>query len=351
MPGERIQELFAIEIPILQAPMAGANGAAMAIAVSEAGGLGALPCAMLSPDDARAQWGVLRQQTAKPANLNFFVHQPPAPDPAREAAWRARLDPYFHEYGVEPPPVSNSPARAPFGEPFCELVEELRPNVVSFHFGLPRADLQARVRASGAKIIASATTLDEARWLEARGVDAIIAQGAEAGGHRGMFLSDDIAAQQGLFALLPQIAGAVRVPVIAAGAIADARTIAAAFTLGADAVQIGTAYLFTPEATISALHRAALKSGRPTALTNIFTGRPARGIVNRFMREQGPMNPEAPAFPNAAAPLTPLHAAAEKRGSADFSPLWSGQSAALGREMSAADLTRTLWREAQALLR
>ncbi|NWG54103.1 MAG: nitronate monooxygenase [Hydrogenophilaceae bacterium] len=348
----RVIDLFGIELPILQAPMAGAQGPDLAAAVCEAGGLGALPCAMLTPEDARAQIGVVRQRTQAPLNLNFFVHRPPAPDLAREAAWRERLLPYYQAYGVSAAPVTAGPARAPFDAAWCELVEQTNPAAVSFHFGLPEAPLLQRVRASGAKIIACATTVAEARHLEARGVDAIIAQGAEAGGHRGVFLSEDIASQPGLFALLPQVVDAVKVPVIAAGGIGDGRAIAAAFVLGAAGVQIGTAYLFTPEATISPLHRAALADARDdaTALTNVFTGRPARSIINRMVREVGPMNAAAPAFPLAAHANAPLRAAAEKAGSADFSPLWSGQAAALGRAMGAGDLTRTLWREAQAAL-
>ena len=179
------------------------------------------------------------------------------------------------------------------------MLEEFRPAVVSFHFGLPSNELLARVRRWGAKILASATTVDEARWLEARGVDAIIAQGLEAGGHRGMFLSEDLSTQVGTLALLPQVVRAVKVPVIAAGGIADARGVAAAMALGAAGVQVGTAYLLCPEASTSALHRSALKGegARHTAVTNLFTGRPARGIVNRIMRELGPINALAPSFP------------------------------------------------------
>jgi len=352
LKDRRIGDLIGIEIPLLQAPMAGAQGADLAAAVCEAGGLGALPCAMATTDDARAQIGVLRQRTDRPFNLNFFVHAPPTPDPAREAAWRDALGPYYDMYGIDPAAVTDGPGRAPFDDAMCALVEETRPAVVSFHFGLPEAPLLARVKATGAKVLASATTAAEARALDAHGVDAIIAQGAEAGGHRGMFLSEDAGQQPGLFALLPQVVDAVKVPVIAAGGIGDGRGIAAAFILGAAGVQIGTAYLFTPEATISALHRAALAKAQDgdTALTNVITGRPARSIVNRLIRERGPINPAAPAFPRAAFANAPLRAAAEKAGSADFSPLWSGQAAALGRAMPAGELTRVLWREAEAAL-
>ena len=351
-PDRRIIELFGIEHPILLAPMAGPGTAELAIAVAEAGGLGALPCAMLTPEQIRRDLGVIRQRTAKPVNLNFFTHTPPAPDAAREARWKARLAPYYAEHGVDPAKPVPAVSRAPFDETGCAIVEEFRPEIVSFHFGLPAPALLARVRAAGCKVIASATTAAEARWLAERGCDAIIAQGAEAGGHRGMFLGDDVASQPGTFALVPQVVDAVSVPVIAAGGIADARGIVAALALGASAVQIGTAYLFCPEANVPPLHRAALQGAHDgaTALTNLFTGRPARGLINRVMREVGPLSADAPAFPLAGGALAPLKAAAEAKGSADFTPLWSGQAAALGRALPAGELTRQLAREALARL-
>jgi nitronate monooxygenase len=347
-PDRRIQDLFGIEIPILQAPMAGATLADMAVAVAEAGGLGALPAALLDPGGFRTHFDIIRQRTSKPINVNYFCHRPPEPDPAREAAWKSRLAPYYRELGLDPEAPTPAGQRAPFDDAFCALVEEFRPEVVSFHFGLPEPTLLDRVRATGAKIVSSATTVAEAVWLDEHGCDAIIAQGAEAGGHRGMFLTDDVAAQPSTFALVPQVVDAVRAPVIAAGGIADGRGIAAAFALGASAVQIGTAYLFCPESTIAPLHRKALHDDRrrETALTNLFTGRPARGIVNRVMRELGPISPLAPAFPLAGGALAPLRAAAEPAGSDDFMSLWSGQSAALGRDLPAAELTRTLAAEA-----
>jgi nitronate monooxygenase len=347
-PDRRLLDLFRIEVPIIQAPMAGANGAALAIAVSEAGGLGSLPCAMLDAAKARAEIGVIRQRTAKPINVNFFCHEPPAPDPQRDAAWRARLQAFYLAEGLDADASVPAVNRAPFDEAMCEIVEDLRPEVVSFHFGLPKPALVDRVKAAGSRVVSSATTAGEARWLEERGCDAVIAQGCEAGGHRGMFLTRDVATQAGTFALLPQVVDAVRVPVIAAGGIADGRGVAAAFALGAAGVQAGTAYLFTPEATISALHRAALRDARDdgTALTNLFTGRPARGLINRLMREVGPMSELAPAFPTAGMALAPLKAQAEAAGRSDFSSLWSGQSARLGREMGAGELTRVLAQDA-----
>lgn len=339
-----IQSLLGIELPIIQAPMAGIQGSAMAAGVSNAGGLGSLPAAMLSLDALRAEIEAIRAQTTKPYNVNFFCHAPPAPDAAREAAWRGALAPWFAEFGVDASAIPAGPGRAPFTDAVADVIEPFAPPVVSFHFGLPSPALLARVRAWGAKVIASATTVEEARWLEAHGVDAVIAQGVEAGGHRGIFLSDDLTTQLGTFALLPQIVATVRVPVIAAGGVADAAGVRAVRALGAAGAQIGTAYMLCPEATTSALHRAALKSpaAEHTALTNLFTGRPARGICNRLMRELGAISPLAPEFPLATAAIAPLRAAAERAGSGDFSPLWSGQNASGCREIAAAQLTREL---------
>ena len=332
------------QFPLIQAPMAGVQLSALTIAVCKAGGLGSLPCAMLTVEAMRKELAGIRAATERPFNVNFFTHTPPVPDPRREAAWRAVFAPYYREYGIDADSIPAGPGRAPFTAEAGEALEEFKPAVVSFHYGLPPADLLRRLRSWGPKILSSATTVDEALWLEAHGADAIIAQGVEAGGHRGNFLSDDISTQPGTFALLPQVVRAVKVPVIAAGGIADARGVAAAMALGASAVQIGTAYLLCPEATTSAVHRAALKSeaARNTTLTNLFTGRPARGIVNRVMRELGPINAEAPAFPLATSAITPLRAKAEARGSGDFSPLWSGQNATGCREIPAGELTRTL---------
>jgi len=339
-----LQQLFGTEFPLIQAPMAGVQGSALAVAVSNAGGLGSLPCALYSPDAMRQELTALTAQTTKPFNVNFFCHTPPAFDAERDAVWKAALAPYYREFGIDPDTVPAGPGRLPFTSSAADVLQEFKPAVVSFHFGLPTADLLARVKAWGSKVISSATTVPEALWLEAHGVDAIIAQGLEAGGHRGIFLSDDLTTQVGTFALLPQIVERVHVPVIAAGGIADAKGVAAAMSLGASGVQVGTAYLLCPEATTSPLHRAALKSEASlhTALTNIFTGRPARGIVNYIMRELGPMSPAAPSFPLATSAIAPLRAVAESRGSTDFSPLWSGQNTGGCQEISAADLTHAL---------
>jgi len=339
-----LQTLLGIELPLIQAPMAGVQAGAMAIAVSNAGGLGSLPAAMLTTDALRAELALIRAQTTRPFNVNLFCHAPPQPSAEREARWRAALAPYHAEYGIDPASIAAGPGRAPFSHEVADVLAEFAPPVVSFHFGLPAPDLLARVRGWGAKVLASATTVDEARWLAARGVDAIIAQGLEAGGHRGVFLTDDLTTQLGLFALLPQLLHAVDVPVIAAGGIADAQGVAAALALGAAGVQVGTAYLLCPEATTSAVHRAALKSeaAHHTALTNLFTGRPARGIVNRVMRELGAISDAPPEFPLATSAIVPLRAKAEAQGRGDFSPLWSGQNASGCKEVPAAQLTREL---------
>ena len=336
--------LFGIELPIVQAPMAGVQLNALAVAVSNAGGLGSLPCAMLSHDQLRVEIAALAAGTRRPFNVNYFAHVPPSPDAAREAAWRAALAPYYAEFGIDVDAIPTGPGRQPFTKEVADALDAVRPAVVSFHFGLPDPGMVARIKSWGSKLIASATTVDEAVWLERHGVDAVIAQGVEAGGHRGMFLTDDLTTQVGTLAFVPQIVRAVRVPVIASGGIADAKGVAAAMALGAAGAQVGTAYLLCPEATTSPTHRAALASdaSRHTAITNLFTGRPARGIVNRIMRELGPMSDAPPAFPLATSAIAPLRANAEARGSGDFSPLWSGQNASGCRVVPAAHLTREL---------
>ena len=339
-----IKQLFGTDLPIIQAPMAGVQKSALAIAVSDAGGLGSLPCAMLGMQDIRDELTAIRAATDKPFNVNFFCHQPPVEDAARNAAWRNALLPYYEELGLDPDDIAEAEDRAPFGAEALEILQEFKPPVVSFHFGLPAENLVRGVRDIGASILCSATTVDEARWLEAQGVDAIIAQGLEAGGHRGMFLTDDVTTQVGTFSLLPQIIDAVRVPVIAAGGIASAAGVRAAIDMGAAAVQVGTAFLLCDEATTSPLHRAALKSplAAHTALTNRFSGRPARGIVNRIMRELGPIGDDVVPFPLASKALAPLRSAAEAQGRSDFTSLWSGQNASGCREIPAAELMRSL---------
>jgi nitronate monooxygenase len=336
--------ILGTELPLIQAPMAGVQAGALTVAVSNAGGLGSLPCALLSIAAMRKELAAIRAATKSPYNVNFFCHRPPTPDAEREAAWRKLLARYFDEYAIDVDSIPAGAGRAPFTAEWADALEEFEPPVVSFHFGLPPPELLARVKRWGAKVLASATTVEEARWLEARGIDAVIAQGAEAGGHRGSFLSPDMSTQVGTFALVPQVVRAVKVPVIAAGGIADADGVEAAMSLGAAGVQVGTAYLLCPESTTSAVHRAALKSAaaHETALTNLFSGRPARGIVNRLMRELGPLSGAAPDFPLASAAIAPLRARAEAEGKGDFSPLWSGQNVTGCKEIPAAELTRRL---------
>ncbi len=344
-------------LPIIQAPMAGVQGSALTVAVSNAGGLGSLPCAMLSPEAIRDELLTITAQTDKPYNVNFFCHTPPVPQPLQDKAWQAALQPYYDQFGLQVDAPSSA-SRMPFNAEHVALLAHFKPPVVSFHFGLPSADLLAPVRAWGSKIIASATTVAEALWLADQGVDAVIAQGLEAGGHRGVFLTDDpvgaVPTQLGTLALVPQVVQALSqrstgsIPVIAAGGIADARGVQAALTLGASAVQVGTAYLLCPEALTSKVHRAALLGRlagidpQATALTNLFTGRPARGIVNRVMRELGAINRVAPQFPLATAAIAPLRAHAEAQGLGDFSPLWAGQNTSGCKSIGAVDLTREL---------
>ncbi len=335
-----------LQAPLIQAPMAGAQDHRLAVAVCENGGLGSLPAAMLSPDALAAELSALSQATSRAFNVNFFCHAPPVPDEAVEAAWRQLLAPYYAELGMDIPALPSSPARVPFNHDLADVLEGFRPAVVSFHFGLPAPDLLARVKSWGSLVLSSATTVAEAQWLQAHGADAVIAQGLEAGGHRGMFLSDNLDHQSGTFALLPQVVRAVQLPVIAAGGIACGQGATAATTLGAAGVQMGSAYLCSHEATTSALHRSQLLSSaeRQTAVTNLFTGRPARGLVNRVMRELGPLHSAAPAFPLATAAIAPLRAAAEALGRTDFTPLWAGQNLSKIRAASAGEITQDILR-------
>jgi nitronate monooxygenase len=350
-PNRELLRLLKIEHPLIQAPMGLHTSPAMPIAVGRAGGLGSFPCSTFTAAQLRDLAGKLLAQTDRPLNLNFFCHVTKR-DPGLEAAWLKRLAPYYTELGVNPPAALVS-ARPPFDAEMCDAVVELKPRVVSFHFGLPEATLVDRLKAAGCVIFSSATTVAEARWLEEHGVDAVIAQGLEAGGHRGMFLTTELASQLGTLALVPQVVDAVKIPVIAAGGIADGRGIAAAFALGAAGVQMGTAYLQCPEATISPYERAALKSAKDnlTMVSNVLTGRPARVFVNRIVRELGPLAADAPSFPLGTPALAPLAAKAESHGSADFTGMYGGQAAALGRELPAGELTSVLAKEALERIR
>src|ERR1700675_990865 len=315
-PDRRLLELFKTEFPIVLAPMAGVMDAELVIAAAQGGALGSLPCAILPVEKAREQVNIIRQRVSAPVSMNFFCHKAIDADPKREAGWKQRLAPYYKELGIDPAAAVNAANRAPFDAAMCELVEQLKPEVVSFHFGLPDPALLKRVKGAGCIVMSSATIVKEAIWLEENGADVIIAQG------------------------------------VAAGGIADGRGIAAAFALGAAGVQIGTAYLRCPESRVSAPARIALAQALDdsTVITNVMTGRPARGVANRVMREVGPISPDAPAFPHAATSLAPLKAAAEKLGRVDFTNLWAGQAVRLGRDMAAAELTRVLARAALARL-
>ena len=339
-----LARLLGSDLPIIQAPMAGSQNHRLAAAVCKAGALGSLPAAMLSASALAEEISALRGLTEAAFNLNFFCHRSPSPDTAREQLWLQTLAPYYQKFQLTPPTIPSSPARLPFNEDSCQIVERFKPAVVSFHFGLPEADLLERVRQSGARIIASATCVAEGLWLQAQGVDAVIAQGLEAGGHRGHFLSDDLTLQLPTLALVPQLVRALNVPVIAAGGIFDRATVRAALNLGAAGVQVGTAFLTSPQASTSAVHRAALQSpaAQHTALTNLFSGRPARGIVNRLMCELGPLYEHAPAFPLASNALAALRSTSEAENSGDFSPLWAGQNAPLCQPMCAQALVAEL---------
>ena len=343
-------------IRLIQAPMAGSQNHRLAAAVFLAGGLGSIPAAMLTTEQLQTELSAFEDAIAAltetplqlggclPVNVNFFCHTPPTEQLEKEAAWRQQLTPLYQAHGIDPQSVGSGLGRAPFSEESLKLMGQFKPAVVSFHFGLPKAEWVQQLKSWGIQIWSSATTVQEAQWLEQQGVDAVIAQGLEAGGHRGMFLSDDLSTQMGCLALLPQICKAVKLPVIAAGGISTAAAVSAAKALGANAVQVGTAFLTSDEATTSALHRQALMSdaAKHTALTNLFSGRPARGIVNKFMRDFGPLNPEAPAFPLATSAVAPLRAAAEAKGQSDYSPLWSGQNASDCQALPAADIAHKL---------
>ncbi|WP_373998747.1 NAD(P)H-dependent flavin oxidoreductase [Bdellovibrio bacteriovorus] len=351
-PDNRIQKLFNIDVPLIQAPMAGVDSVELAAEVSNAGGLGSLACTLFSVTQLKDEFKKLRSLTAGPVNLNFFCHENPENTETLQEKWKKHLSKYYIQLGIDPNASYSATTRAPFNEEYCSVVEELKPEVVSFHFGLPAADLVKRLRQAGCKIISSATTVAEARWLEARGCDAIIAQGFEAGGHRGSFLTDDMAAQVGTMALVPQTVDAVKIPVIAAGGITDARGIAASFFLGACGAQLGTAYLFCPEAKVSKLYLQGLQqtTDDQTVLTNVYSGKPARGIRNRFIEQEGPISEMAPPFPFASPAVNPLRKKSEELGLTDFVQMWSGQSAALGQSLPAYELTKKLAQDTLELL-
>jgi nitronate monooxygenase len=339
-----VTELLGIEHPILQAPMASAATPALAAAVSEAGGLGALGSSMLPPDELHRQTAELRQLTQRPFQLNFFCHEPP--EVSGDIADRAReyFAPLYDELGLGDPPQPSAPA-VEFDEARLEALIELRPPVVSFHFGLPSRDALEAIHAAGIRVLASATTVAEARHLEEHGADAVVAQGAEAGGHRGSFLVEGDDGPVGTLALVPQVVDAVGVPVIAAGGIADGRGLAAVLALGAGAAQIGTAFLPCPESGISPAYRQALRGAQAdgTIVTRAVSGRPARALRNRMTQELSGVLPY-PAQLSLTAPLF----AAEAAG-AEFQAMWSGQAAALATEAPAAEVVAAIADGAEAI--
>lgn len=346
----RFAKLIGCPIPIVLAPMGGVSTVDLAVAVSGAGGLGSLAMAGTDARGLRNIIETMKDRTPNPYNLNFFAHSMPASDSDRDREWLKKLRPLFEELEI-PAPAELKAALEPFGNLHCAVIEEMKPPIVSFHFGLPPANLVSRIKAAGTTILSSATTVAEARWLEANGADAVIAQGLEAGGHRGMFRNEDMASQMGTLSLVPQVADAVKIPVIAAGGIADGRGIAAALMLGADAVQIGTGFLRCPEAETNTIYRKALDEAEETVVTNVISGRPSRVIPNRLVRELGPISLDAPAFPKGFGPSGSLRKASEANGSGDFSPFYCGQSFSLGRSTQAAVLTRVLANETKRELR
>lgn len=353
-PNKAWMEALRLRWPVVQAPMAGSQGAGLAVAVSQAGGLGSLPAATLSLEALDAALQTL-QASGLPYNVNVFAHAEPVHDAAQEVAWLNALQPLAQQWGVSLPTGPALAARQPFSQAVLDVLARYRPPVVSFHFGLPKAEWVQAIQSWGSQVWSSATTVDEGLWLQAQGCDVVVAQGLEAGGHRGHFLRADLQDQMGLMSLLPQLVAALNVPVLAAGGVVNVAGVQAAKRLGAAGVQVGTAYLYCPEATVHPLHKAALQSARAgyTQLTNLFTGRPARGIVNGLMQALGGRGAEAlsglaPAFPLATHALVPLRAAAEAQGRDDFTPLWAGQSAPLCQPLSAAELTQQLgqaWQE------
>lgn len=347
-PSYHLQKLLGITKPLVLAPMAGAGGVELALRVANAGGLASLPCALIDATTIREQVTQFRAQSTQPFNLNFFCHSHQAVDEDEQRQWRDTLRAHYQNAGLALDAAPIGVERTSFNDELCQLVEELKPAVVSFHFGLPEARLVNRVKATGAVVMSSATSVREALQLEAEGCDVIIAQGAEAGGHRGMFLEKDPKKQCGTLALVPQIVDAVHVPVIAAGGIADGRGIAAAFALGALGVQVGSAYLSCPESLISTLHRQALDeaSDVSTLITNIYTGKPARAIQNHAINTLGTEAQSVPCFPHATYAMAPLRAQAEQQGRTDFTPLWAGQAVGLNRNLPADELTYVLCQEA-----
>lgn len=336
--------LFDLALPIVQAPMAGVSTPALAAAVSEAGGLGSLGLGASPPAEARRMIEEVRARTDRPFNVNVFCHAPPRRDPAREAAWLGHLAPLFAEFDATPP-ATLAEIYPSFlaDETVLRLLLELKPPVVSFHFGLPPADWIAGLRAAGVRTMATATSQAEAARIERSGIDAIVAQGIEAGGHRGVFDPEAPDERLPMAALARLILRDTRLPVAAAGGIMNGRDLRAALDLGAAAGQLGTAFILCPESAASPAYRARLRgdAAKSTRLTTVLSGRPARGMVNRLIRHGEAADAPAPAdYPLAYDAAKRLAAAAGPEG--DVAAFWAGQGAPLAREMPAARLVETL---------
>ena len=350
-PNTELTDRLGIRYPIIQAPMAGSSTPALAIAVSTAGGLGSLGLAMHSQESLRTDCATVSNATDAPYNANFFVHSEPVDDLERVDDARSMLAPYYRELGLGKVPEAITPIPS-FNEIHLRALLDLRPPVVSFHFGLPSDDALKAIKAAGLFTLSSATNVAEARELEARGVDAVIAQGFEAGGHRGTFLQPYERGHVGTLALVPQVVDAVSIPVIAAGGIGDGRGIAAALALGASAVQLGTAFLSCPESAAHPLYREALNEARDdqTRITHAFSGRPARGLENRYLLEMAGHEARYPDFPILNTLTGPLRKASAKENNPDFLSLWSGQSAAMSKNLPACELIQWLVKETESVL-
>ncbi len=349
-PDTRLMDIFGIEYPIIQAPMAGASTPAMAAAAANNGCMGSLGCAMMKPDVYIDTFNKTRSLTNGALNMNFFCHVEPVEKPDRNERAFELLKPFYEEMGQDQMPDAVA-THFPFGDEIFEAVLQACPNVMSFHFGLPNQKYVDALKERGVKILCSATTAAEAREQEARGVDAVIAQGWEAGGHHGFYLEKQTAAI-GTFALVPQLVDAVDIPVIAAGGIADGRGIAAALALGASGVQIGTAFLTTEETGIPEVHKNSLlaSDGSNTQLTRIFSGRPARGLQNRYMDEIKPFEDELPDFPLMNTLTGPLRKFSAENDKPDFVAQWSGQAVSLNRTGTTAELIQRLVEETQSVI-
>ena len=337
-----IHQLLGTKLNIIQAPMAGVQNWELAVAVSNAGCLGSIPCGMLTPEQVVAEIELFSAHSDKPYNLNFFCHEMEPIDQKSLAHWQLLLKNYYNDLGAEKP-KSFRGLRYPFDAEMADRIEPFKPPIISFHFGLPSPELIERIKSWGTVILSSATTIEEGIWLEKHGADIIIAQGVEAGGHRAMFLTTDIKSQMPVVELVNALKSHVSVPIVAAGGIGSKQDIRKLVELGSCGVQLGTAFLLCDEAKTSEVHKAAIKShNQITAITNVFTGRPARGIQNKVMTDLGYMTDEAPKFPYASIAMAPLRAEAESQFSGDFTPLWAGTNRRACEEISASDLLKAL---------